>query len=198
MKSFKEYAMTSRQQIKQMQRYWTDLDHSASDDTKKKSMDKKFGIQNIKLDKKGNIISYKTERGKLVAGDECDCFGHQLTEAEYQGKKVELNNPTRSSDGKKKFYVYVKNEKGNVIKLGFGDPNMEIKRDDPKRRKAFRARHSCDDDIGPKWKARYWSCYQWRAGAKVDEEKPCWDGYVQIGMKKKNGKKVPNCVPEKK
>ena len=198
MKSFKEYAMTSRDQIKQMQHYWTDIDNSDSDDTKKKRMDKKFGIQNIKLDKKGNIISYKTERGKLVAGDECDCFGHELTEAEYQGKKVELNNPTRSSDGKKKFYVYVKNEKGNVIKLGFGDPNMEIKRDDPKRRKAFRARHSCDDDIGPKWKARYWSCYQWRAGAKVDEEKPCWDGYVQIGMKKKNGKKVPNCVPEKK
>jgi len=98
----------------------------------------------------------------------CDCFGHELTEAEYQGKKVELNNPTRASDGKKKFYVYVKNEKGNVIKLGFGDPNMEIKRDDPARRKAFRARHSCDDDIGPKYKARYWSCYQWRAGAKVE------------------------------
>ena len=98
----------------------------------------------------------------------CNCFGHELTEAEYQGKKVELNNPTRSSDGKKKFYVYVKNEKGNVIKLGFGDPNMEIKRDDPKRRKAFRARHSCDDDIGPKYKARYWSCMQWRADAKVN------------------------------
>ena len=198
MKTFKEYAMTSRQQITQMRDYWKDLDHMASDVVKKKSMDRKFGIRDIKLDKKGKIISFKTERGKLVAGDECDCFGHQLTEAEYQGKKVELNNPTRSSDGKKKFYVYVKNEKGNVIKLGFGDPNMEIKRDDPKRRKAFRARHSCDDDIGPKWKARYWSCYQWRAGAKVDEEKPCWDGYVQIGMKKKNGKKVPNCVPEKK
>jgi hypothetical protein len=45
---------------------------------------------------------------------------------------------------------------------------MEIKRDDPERRKAFRSRHSCDDDIGPKWKARYWSCYQWRAGKKVD------------------------------
>ena len=168
MKTFKEYAMTSRQQIKQIQHYWTDLDHLASDDAKKKSMDSRFGIQNIKLDKKGKIISYKTKRGKLVAGDDCDCFGHELTEAEYQGKKVELNNPTRSSDGKKKFYVYVKNEKGNVIKLGFGDPNMEIKRDDPKRRKAFRARHSCDDDIGPKYKARYWSCYQWRAGAKVD------------------------------
>ena len=168
MKTFKEYAMTSRQQITQMRDYWKDLDHMASDVVKKKSMDRKFGIRDIKLDKKGKIISFKTERGKLVAGDECDCFGHQLTEAEYQGKKVELNNPTRSSDGKKKFYVYVKNEKVNVIKLGFGDPNMEIKRDDPKRRKAFRARHSCDDDIGPKWKARYWSCYQWRAGAKVD------------------------------
>ena len=70
MKSFKEYAMTSRQQISQIQRYWTDLSHMASDDTKKKSMDSRFGIRNIKLDKKGNIISFKTERGKLVAGDE--------------------------------------------------------------------------------------------------------------------------------
>ena len=92
----------------------------------------------------------------------------ELEESEYKGRKVKLNNPSRSSDGKKKFYVYVKNEKGNIIKLGFGDPNMEIKRDDPARRKSFRARHSCDDNIGPKWKARYWSCYQWRAGAKVD------------------------------
>ena len=90
--------------------------------------------------------------------------------AEYQGKKVKLNNPFRTPDGPKKFSVYVKNEKGNVVKVNFGDPDMEIKRDDPARRKAFRARHSCDDDIGPKWKARYWSCYQWRAGAKVDEE----------------------------
>ena len=72
----------------------------------------------------------------------CDCGGcncNTLTEAEYKGKKVKLNDPIRSSDGKKKFHVYVKNEKGNVIKLGFGDPNMEIKRDDPKRRKNFRA-----------------------------------------------------------
>ena len=44
---------------------------------------------------------------------------------------------------------------------------MEIKRDDPKRRASFRARHNCDNP-GPKWKARYWSCYQWRGGAKVD------------------------------
>ena len=100
--------------------------------------------------------------------DECDeLFDHVITEAEYQGRKVELNNPTRSNDGKKKFYVYVKNDKGNVIKLGFGDPNMEIKRDDPARRKSFRARHNCSDP-GPKYKARYWSCFQWRASAKVD------------------------------
>ena len=96
-----------------------------------------------------------------------DLFDHVLEEAEYQGKKVTLNDPVRSSDGNKKFHVYVKNEKGNVIKLGFGDPNMEIKRDDPERRKSFRARHNCDNP-GPKYKARYWSCYQWRGGAKVD------------------------------
>ena len=151
-----------------MQHYWTDLDHSASDDTKKKSMDKKFGIQNIKLDKKGNIISYKTERGKLVAGDECDCFGHELTEAEYQGKKVTLNDPIRTSENpNKKFKVYVKNAKGKVVVVRFGDPNMSIKRDDPGRRKNFRARHNCDDKKD-KTTPGYWSCYQWRAGAKVD------------------------------
>jgi hypothetical protein len=70
MKSFKEYAMSSRQQITQMQRYWTDLSHLASDDAKKKSMDSRFGVRNIKLDKRGKIISFKSERGKLVAGDE--------------------------------------------------------------------------------------------------------------------------------
>ena len=42
----------------------------------------------------------------------------------------------------------------------FGDPNMEIKRDNPARRKSFRARHNCDNP-GPKWKARYWSCKKW-------------------------------------
>ena len=93
-----------------------------------------------------------------------------VEEAEHQGKKVKLNNPTRSSDGKKKFYVYVKNEKGNVVKVGFGDPNMEIKRDDPARRKSFRARHQCDTNPGPKYKARYWSCRQWESGKKVEAE----------------------------
>ena len=90
-----------------------------------------------------------------------------VEEIEHQGKKVKLNNPTRTPGGPGKFAVYVKNDKGNVVKVTFGDPNMEIKRDSVARRKSFRARHNCENP-GPKWKARYWSCYQWRAGAKVD------------------------------
>lgn len=80
---------------------------------------------------------------------------------EYQGKKVTLNKPFRTPKGPKKFSVYVKNDKGNVVKVNFGDPNMDIKRDDPARRKSFRARHQCDTAPGPKWKARYWSCKFW-------------------------------------
>ena len=88
-----------------------------------------------------------------------------------------LNKPFRTPKGPKKFSVYVKNEKGNIVKVNFGDPNMEIKRDDPARRKSFRARHNCDNP-GPKWKARYWSCRQWRAGKKVEGSHPGydWDG----------------------
>ena len=96
-----------------------------------------------------------------------EVFDHNITEAEYQGTKVKLNDPMRVNDGKSKFKVYVKGPKGNVVMVRFGDPNMEIKRDVPDRRASFRARHNCDNP-GPKWKARYWSCYQWRAGAKVD------------------------------
>jgi hypothetical protein len=80
--------------------------------------------------------------------------------SEYQGRKVKLNKPFRTPNGPKKFSVYVKNEKGNVVKVNFGDPNMKIKKDDPARRKSFRARHKCDTP-GPKWKARYWSCRNW-------------------------------------
>ena len=98
----------------------------------------------------------------------CPLYEHVITEAEYKGRKVKLNDPIRTSENpKKKFKVYVKNDKGKVVVVRFGDPNMSIKRDDPARRKSFRARHNCDNP-GPKHKARYWSCFQWRAGAKVD------------------------------
>ena len=91
-----------------------------------------------------------------------------VNEAEYQGKSVKLNDPFRTPDGPKKFGVYTMGPNGNVVVVRFGDPNMEIKRDDPDRRASFRARHGCDDDPGPKYKAKYWSCHQWRSGAKVD------------------------------
>ena len=80
--------------------------------------------------------------------------------AEYQGRKVQLGKPFRTPKGPKKFSVYVKNPKGNVVKVNFGDPNMKIKKSDPARRKSFRARHNCSNP-GPRHKARYWSCRKW-------------------------------------
>ena len=77
--------------------------------------------------------------------------------------KAPLNKPFRLPSGsKKKFGVYVKNDKGNIVMVKFGDPNMSIKRDNPERRKAYRARHGCDNP-GPKYKANYWSCKMWSA-----------------------------------
>jgi hypothetical protein len=81
-----------------------------------------------------------------------------IIEAEYQGRDVPLGKPMKGDVKKSK--VYVKNEKGNVVKVEFGDPNMTIKKHIPGRRKNFRARHNCDDP-GPKTKARYWSCKAW-------------------------------------
>ena len=87
-----------------------------------------------------------------------------------EAEKKTLNKPFRLPSGsKKKFGVYVKNPKGNVVMVKFGDPNMEIKRDDPDRRKNFRARHQCDSNPGPKWKARYWSCRMWEGGKSVTQ-----------------------------
>jgi hypothetical protein len=81
-------------------------------------------------------------------------------DAEYQGKKVTLNKPFRTPNESKKFGVYVENENGNVVIVRFGDPNMEIKRDDPDRKKAFRERHNCENK-NDKTKAGYWSCKFW-------------------------------------
>ena len=92
----------------------------------------------------------------------------EVNEAEYQGRKVKLGKPTRGDV--KKFKVYVKNPKGNVVKVNFGhggssakkagQKTMQIQKDIPSRRKAFRARHNCDNP-GPRHKARYWSCRKW-------------------------------------
>lgn len=82
----------------------------------------------------------------------------QLSEAEYQGRKVPLGKPMKGDVKKSK--VYVKGPKGNVVKVNFGDKNMRIKKSNPNRRKSFRARHNCSNP-GPRWKARYWSCRAW-------------------------------------
>ena len=81
-----------------------------------------------------------------------------LNEAEYQGRKGELGNMMQGYV--KKFKVYVNNDKGNVVKVNFGQKGMTIKKDNPGARKSFRARMNCDSP-GPRWKARYWSCRKW-------------------------------------
>jgi hypothetical protein len=82
----------------------------------------------------------------------------EVNEAEYQGRKVTLNKPMQGDTKKSK--VYVKNAKGNVVKVNFGQKGMSIKKGNPGARKSFRARHNCKNP-GPKWKARYWSCRAW-------------------------------------
>ena len=117
--------------------------------------------------KEGRPMRKKGEKGaptpaqlKRAQGEETDLneWGEIEEESEYQGRKVTLNKPMAGDVKKSK--VYVKNEKGTVVKVNFGDPNMTIKKSNPARRKSFRARHNCDNP-GPKWKARYWSCKAW-------------------------------------
>jgi len=107
-----------------------------------------------------NLVIPK-EEDYLDDGEETEEYDiSHIAASEYQGRKVTLNKPFRTPGGPKKSSVYVKNEKGNVVKVNFGDPNMKIKKNIPSRRKSFRARHNCDNP-GPKWKARFWSCRAW-------------------------------------
>ena len=85
----------------------------------------------------------------------CNC----VYEAEYQGRDVKLGKPMQGDV--KKFKVYVKNPKtGKVVKVNFGQKGMNIKKNNPERRKSFRARMNCDQP-GPRTGARYWSCRKW-------------------------------------
>jgi hypothetical protein len=112
-----------------------------------------------------NLGEYGIYEGKKVPLDLPMPDNDILTEAEYQGRKVTLGKPMQGDV--KKFKVYVKNDKGNVVKVNFGfggksakGKRMVIKDKNPKRRAAFRARHNCKNP-GPRWKARYWSCKKW-------------------------------------
>ena len=113
------------------------------------------------LEEMRDFVKYMKEYNQLLSEATCPC----LLEAEYQGRTVKLGKPMQGDV--KKFKVYVKNDKGNVVKVNFGfggssakGKRMSIKKNNPERRKNFRARHNCDNP-GPRWKARYWSCRKW-------------------------------------
>ena len=114
-------------------------------------------LNNI-IKERENII-YEDEYGSVEITDFI-AVDNNLNEAEYRGRKVTLNKPFLTPGGPKKRSVYVKNAKGNVVKVNFGDPNMRIKKSSPSHRKSFRARHHCENP-GPKTSARYWSCRAW-------------------------------------
>jgi D-Tyr-tRNAtyr deacylase len=115
------------------------------------------------INHKENLI-YEDEFGSVemtnyIADDE------NLNEAEYKGRKVKLGKIMQGDV--KKFKVYVKNDKGKVVKVNFGfggksakGKRMTIKKNNPERRRNFRARHNCDNP-GPRWKPRYWACRTW-------------------------------------
>ena len=129
-------------------------------------------VEGIDGEKDIEEIYESTKWDIIPEGDEHTCEGDEfyemygdmnadatLEEAEYRGRKVKLGKPMRGDV--KKFKVFVKNPTtGNVKKVNFGDPNMRIKKSNPKRRKSFRARHHCENP-GPRTKARYWSCRKW-------------------------------------
>ena len=118
------------------------------------------------------LFEYNTEDPILMYEDEYGSVeetnfvvGDLLTEAEYQGRKVQLGKIMQGDI--KKSQVYVKNDKGKVVKVNFGFGGksahgkiMRIKKNNPERRRNFRARMNCDNP-GPRWKPRYWACRTW-------------------------------------
>ena len=119
-------------------------------------------IEIIESDLGKSVLLENGQRVYLEVPMEDDEF---LNEAEYQGRKVQLGKIMQGDI--KKFKVYVKNDKGKVVKVNFGfggksakGKRMPIKKNNPKRRKSFRARHNCDNP-GPRWKPRYWACRTW-------------------------------------
>ena len=113
-------------------------------------------------------LLYKTGKNATLTKRRVPPKYEELNEAEYQGRKVQLGKIMQGDVKKSK--VYVKNDKGNVVKVNFGfggksakGKRMVIKKNNPARRKSFRARHHCETP-GPRWKARYWACKNLWAG----------------------------------
>ena len=119
-------------------------------------------VSEFKLGMDLNETLYKDEYGSVQSTDYDEEF---INEAEYQGRKVQLGKIMQGDVKKSK--VYVKNDKGKVVKVNFGfggksakGKRMVIKKNNPARRKSFRARMNCDNP-GPRWKPRYWACRTW-------------------------------------
>ena len=128
------------------------------------------------LETKADSLIAKHSDSKEEACEECDDWDCEECNGEVEEvvaadlpKGRKLNKPFRTPGKNKKFAVYTTNEKGNVVVVRFGDPNMEIKRDDPGRRKNFRARHGCDKPGVKKWTPKYWSCRMWAKGQSVSD-----------------------------
>jgi hypothetical protein len=105
-----------------------------------------------------NLLTAKQVVKFTVPEKDDDFYEGEMDEAKYQGREVQLGK--RMPGDVKKSKVYVRGPKGNVVKVNFGQKGMKIKKNNPGRRKNFRARHNCDNP-GPRWKARYWSCRAW-------------------------------------
>ena len=110
---------------------------------------------NIDMSKFRQAVKLQNETFDYSGFDMLKASVDYIPEAEYRGKKVQLNKPKRG--GSKKFYVYVKNKKGNVIKVSFGDSNLSVKLKQKGARASFAARHKCAQKKD-KTKAGYWSC----------------------------------------
>jgi len=128
------------------------------------NMEKRTIIQ-ITESQFNRLFEYNEEVPVLIYEDECGSVQNtnfestnMLNEAEYQGRKVQLGKIMQGDV--KKFKVYVKNDKGKVVKVNFGQKGMKIRKSNPGARKNFRARMNCDSP-GPRHKARYWSCRKW-------------------------------------
>lgn len=94
-------------------------------------------------------------------GGDCGCGGKKkIDEVEYQGRTVQLGKPMQGDVKKSK--VYVKNEKGNVVKVNFGDKNLSIKKNIPARKRSYCARSSGQGNLAKKTSANYWSRRAWK------------------------------------
>jgi len=110
----------------------------------------------MNMDKFRKAVSLQNETFDYNGFEMLKASVDYIPEAEYRGKKVQLNKPKRG--GSKKFYVYVKNPKtGNIKKVSFGDTGLSVKFKKKGARASFAARHKCAQKKD-KTKAGYWSC----------------------------------------